>query len=176
MRRMRVFYAIIILMLSITACDSANKGGNSSGSGAGNSRTSYSSDASNSRTSNNSEETIMNPSTDVAVVEKIFPNLEGIESVEFEVTTLGSGNSTVPGPTDYQYQGYIELTDEAAEKYASSYKWEDFDNDVTFETINTRSGDFKYDPMFTKDIIKKSSFAGKTWVDGNTILFSVHTF
>lgn len=34
---------------------------------------------------NNTQETIMNPSTDVVVIEKIFPKLEGIESVECQL-------------------------------------------------------------------------------------------
>lgn len=123
-----------------------------------------------------SEETIMNPSTDISVVSQIFPKLEGIEAVEFEVKKLGSGDDSVPGPTDYQYQGYITLTAEAAQNYASSYEWNDSKNDVTFETITARSGNFKSAPGFLNDIIKKSKYTGRAWLDGNTILFCVNTF
>lgn len=163
MRKILIVFVIVVFVLSFSACDNNTNSENSNGNSTNNSRT-------------DSVDNIMNPNTDVEVVEKIFPNLEGIESVEYEITKLGNGTASVPGPTDYQYQGYIILTDEAAEKYASSYTWGDFDNDVTFETISERSGDFKYDPHFTKDIIKKSSYDGKVWIDGNIILFSVHTF
>ena len=118
----------------------------------------------------------MNPSTDVAVIEKIFPKLEGIVSVEYEVKVLGSTDSSVPGPTDYRYQGYIVLSDDAAAKYTAEYQWNDSDDDVVFDTIVVRNGNYKSAPGFVNDIIKKSSYTGKAWMNGNTILFSVNTF
>ncbi|WP_022770808.1 hypothetical protein [Butyrivibrio sp. NC2007] len=72
------------------------------------------------------------------------------------------------------YQGYIVLSDEAAEKYASSYEWKEVDPDVTFESIEKPEGNWKYSYDFCKDIIP-GYYGGAAWIDGNTIIFSITT-
>ena len=115
--------------------------------------------------------------TDVSVVQEIFPELEGIESVEYEVIKHGGDDPrSVPGPTDYVYQGYIVLTEEAANTIAASYEWQDYDTDISFEAVTERSGDYKLDGHFTQDILKKT-YSGKVWFNeaDKTILFRAGT-
>ena len=107
--------------------------------------------------------------TDVSVVQEIFPELEGIESVEYEVIKHGGDDPrSVPGPTD--------LTEEAANTIAGSYEWQDYDTDISFEAVTERSGDYKLDGHFTQDILKKT-YSGKVWFNeaDKTILFRAGT-
>ena len=120
------------------------------------------------------EEAKSSVSTDISAIEKLFPSLEGATEIEWEQVTLGSGDSRVPGPTDYRFQGYIVLSDDAAQKYASSYDFTEAEPDVTFENIKEREGKWKYSEDFCKDIIPEY-YPGSVWIDGNTILFSVTT-
>ena len=62
-------------------------------------------------------------STDVSVVQGMFPGLDGIESTEFEVIKHGGDDPrSIPGPTDYIYQGYIVMTEEATNTIAEKYE------------------------------------------------------
>ena len=117
--------------------------------------------------------------TDVSVISEIFPGLEGIDSVEYEVVPLGTNNSPdVAGPTDYQYQGYIVLTDEAAEALTAAYEWEDAEPEVAFVSITDRGGDYKSCVNLINDTLKKASYSGNAWynADEKTVLFAVHTW
>ena len=68
-------------------------------------------------------------------IAKMFPSLEDALETQWEQIRLGSGDGRTPGPTDYQYQGYIILSDEAAEKHAR--KKERFLNgDALFKLCN----------------------------------------
>ena len=120
------------------------------------------------------DEAIMNPSNNMEAIAKMFPSLEGALEAQWEQIRLGSGVGRTPGPTDYQYQGYIILADEAAEKYASSYEWKEVDPDVTFESIEKPEGNWKYSYDFCKDIIP-GYYGGAAWIDGNTVIFSITT-
>ena len=122
----------------------------------------------------NNEEAVMPPSTDMDAIAKMFPSLEGALESEWEQIKLGGGDDRVPGPTDYMYQGYIVLSDEAAQKYATSYKWSEAEPDVTFESIEKRDGAWKTSYDFCKDIIP-GYYGGTVWIDGNVILFSITT-
>lgn len=113
-------------------------------------------------------------STDISAAEKFFPSLEGVTEIEWEQVTLGSGNDRAPGPADYKFQGYIVLSDDAAQKYASSYDFAEAKPDVTFENIKEREGNWKYSEDFCKDMIPEY-YLGSVWIDGNTVLFSVTT-
>jgi hypothetical protein len=107
-------------------------------------------------------------------IAKMFPSLEGVLDSEWEQIKLGSGDDRTPGPSDYKYQGYIVLSEEAADKYASSYEWKEAEPDITFESIETRSGSWNYSYDFCKDIIP-GYYGGEMWIDGNVILFSITT-
>ena len=127
-----------------------------------------------------SEEASMKPNicttTDLEVAVKLFPSLKGAESLEMEQLKYGgsSSPSLLPSPVDYQYRGYITLSNEAAAKYAHDYIFTDADPKVPFEAIKMRDGRWKYSYEFQKDIIK-SGLVGDVWLDGNTILFSIGT-
>ena len=161
MKKAMVALVMGLMLTALTACEDQNTAG--------------------SRTANNSAAnagaTVASTYSDVSVVQDIFPNLEGIESVEYEVIKHGGDDPrSVPGPTDYVYQGYIVLTEEAANTIAGSYEWQDFDTDISFEAVTERSGDYKLDGHFTQDILKKT-YSGKVWFNeaDKTILFRAGT-
>ena len=134
--------------------------------------------AGNNDSSNEGE--LMKPSicttTDINAVVKLFPSLEGAESVEMEQLKYGGSSSprSLPTPADYQYRGYITLSDEAAEKYGHDYSFTDANPKVSFEILKERNGHWKYSYKFKKKIIK-SGLVGDVWLDGNILLFSVGT-
>ena len=120
------------------------------------------------------EETENKVSTDLGSIAVFFPELEGAQEAEWEQITMGSGDSRVPGPTDYKYQGYVTISGEAAEKYASSYEWEEREPKVELENIEERSGEWKYCYDFEKDMLQ-GRYGGSIWIDGDKILFSIIT-
>lgn len=119
------------------------------------------------------EEITVVTSTDPGAAAELFPALEGIEEIEMEQVRYGG--STPLGPADYQYSGYITLSEKMAGRYAEAYEFEDIvPPDVTFYEVPERSGDWKYSRDFRKDIVRKS-LVGDVWMDGTTLLFSVGT-
>lgn len=112
--------------------------------------------------------------TNTETVNKLFPSLEGVETVEIEVKILGKNSFFLPGPNDYRYQGYITLSDDAASGYAEDYSFTSDDPDVEFEKIKSRDGQWMKSNDFTKEI-KPDYYNGNVWIDDNTILFSVNT-
>lgn len=108
---------------------------------------------------------------------RLLPGLEGIESADIEQIKYGGTQPSdfVPTPTDYYYQGYVELSDEAARKYASSYDFvEGTVPQVDFQEVIARDGKWLYSYEFDKAVIGERSI-GNLWLDGNTVLFSLHT-
>lgn len=146
-RSVRIIVITLIFVMGITACTSEKKA---------------------------DENAVTNPSSDMKAVEKFFPSLEGAVETQWEQITLGEGNERTPGPTDYQYQGYIILSEDSAQKYESAYEWNQAEPDVEFESIEEREGNWKYSGDFRKDIIPEY-YGGSVWKDGNTILFSITT-
>ncbi|MBO4456950.1 MAG: hypothetical protein J5802_04455 [Butyrivibrio sp.] len=110
--------------------------------------------------------------TDLDGIEKLFPTLEGVTEAEWECKPLGSGDSFVPDPHDSLCQGYIILSDEAAEKYASSYEWTDVSPKVDFEVVTEREGNWKASHDFEVEVYN-GNLKGNAWIDGNTILFTL---
>lgn len=114
---------------------------------------------------------------DVETAERILPSLEGIESVDMEQVRVGGTQSRdlVPGPADYVYQGYVTLSDEAAEGYAESYDLHDGGTpQVELEAVEGRDGRWLHDHDLCEDLIKGGLF-GDVWLDGNTMLVCVYT-
>lgn len=116
--------------------------------------------------------------TDATEVAKdIFPTLDGIESVEMEQVRIGGtqDRDLVPGPADYSYQGYIELSSEAIRGYAESYDFlEGSVPQVEFHTVGKRDGQWHHCHALCEAVIKPGLF-GDIWMDGNTVLFHVYT-
>ena len=113
-------------------------------------------------------------STDTNAIAKLFPELTGVESAEWEQITLGDGKTELPGPTDYRYQGYIILSDGDAGYYHDTYSWTPETPDVIFQEIESKDGDWNYSEDFADTIIP-GYLAGSIWLDGNMLLFSVTT-
>lgn len=150
----RAILMIVLVLVLLTGCNASDGNGHKS--------------------ENNNEETEIIMSTDTNAIAKLFPQLTGVESAEWEQITLGDGTSELPGPTDYRYQGYITLTNEAAENYLSSYSWTPDTPDVSFSEIEPKDGNWNYSEDFA-DAIIPGYYSGSIWIDGNTILFSVTT-
>ena len=112
--------------------------------------------------------------TNINAAMQLFPSLEGVEAVEMEQLKYGGSSSprSLPAPVDYQYRGYITLSDEAAEKYGHDYSFTDADPKVSFEVLKERNGHWKYSYEFQQKIIK-SGLIGDVWLDGNILLFSI---
>lgn len=115
--------------------------------------------------------------TDLEKAKILFPNLDGIESCEFEYYRLGPTNevSRVPGPSTYQANGYIVLDDTIMQKYIDQYEWTSATPNIEMLEIFTRnfennewlsSDNFKYD-------VKNPSYNGTLYINENTIWFSL---
>lgn len=154
-----MIYVLLVLMICITGCTVRGRISNNDSS---------------------VEEESMKPSisttTNLEVVVKLFPNLEGAETIEMEQLKYGGSSSprSLPAPVDYQYRGYITLTEEASTKYTQNYIFTDAEPKISFEAIKERKGQWKYSYDFQKEIIK-SGLVGDVWLDGNTLLFSIGT-
>ncbi len=116
---------------------------------------------------------VSRPSSDMAMISRIFPSLEGAIETKWEETSLGDKIS-IAGPTDYKYQGYIVLDEESANKYFSSYAWEGSDPYIIFDNIDMPNGEWRYSHDFCKDIIP-GYYNGSVWLSGDTIIFSIYT-
>ncbi len=125
---------------------------------------------------NIASEEVNRPMTDTSFIAKVLPGLEGVTETEWEEIRLGSDDRMVPGPTDYQYEGYVTISEEAADKYLSEYEWSEAEPDVTFEYIRERDGDWKYSYDFEKAVSEGAHYSVSVWIDGNTILFKAMTF
>ena len=115
-------------------------------------------------------------STDVAVIEKLFPSLEGAETIEMEQLKYGGSDrpEVLPAPVDYNYRGYITLSEAAAEKYASAYSFTEMQPQVSFASVKEREGQWTYSFDFSKEIIP-AGYSGYIWMDGTTLLFDIGT-
>ena len=170
MKKAVVVFGIVLMMTTLSACQKGNSAGNRTGN-----RNAANANVPAATTS--TDVSAATTSTDVSVVQEFFPGLEGIESTEFEVIKHGGDDPrSIPGPTDYIYQGYIVLTEDTANTIAEKYEWQDFETDVTFESITERDGDYKLDGHFTKEILK-GTLSGRVWFNeaDRTILFNVQT-
>lgn len=79
---------------------------------------------------------IENPRTETDTLKDWFPNLQGIESAEWELKVYGT-QSSVPGPTDYQIKGVIILDEENAQEYWNQYEWEEVTAELETEYVDT---------------------------------------
>ena len=76
-----------------------------------------------------------NVKTDMGAIKKWFPNLEGVESTEWEGGSLTEQGST-PGPSDYTYKGIIILDEQSAENYKNQYEWKETTMDVEMNFVD----------------------------------------
>ena len=106
------------------------------------------------------------------MVENRMGNLEGTTAVNFESLKMGTGEGWLPDSTDYTVQGYVTLTDEAAEKYASSYDWDEGTPEFNLLELQQQDieGSWYQSPDFNKDIFTNCN-SGSAWLNGNTLFF-----
>lgn len=123
---------------------------------------------------NTEEIKVENIRTDLDQIKEWFPNLEGIESAEWEILIDDEGDyKELPSPGSYTASGYIFLNKEAAEKYLSEYEWQEANPDVKFTYVSSdllNKGGWMYSRQFDKDI-RPLKFIGKVWFNGETVLF-----
>ncbi len=86
--------------------------------------------------------------TDTESLKEVFPNLEGIESTEWEYELM-TIEGRAPGPSDYCYRGIIVLDNDTAEKYWNNYEWTEVNKELEAEYIDL------------------SKYANKTWYVSN---------
>lgn len=116
-----------------------------------------------------------NPRTDIEVLAKWFPNLEGMEHAIWEVDDLSSNSSRVPGPSAFWARGFIYLQKETAEKYKSDYEWEERDIKLECDTIDitTFNNTTWYYSKAFEDEMKPASYLGNFYFNGEVIWFDV---
>lgn len=125
----------------------------------------------------NNQPQVDGPITDLSAVPKLFPSLNGVKEFEAEQIKWGGNDRTaVPGPTDYEYHGYIVLTEEAAEEYRNQYDFDGTSPAISFQfsVVADRGGNWKYSKDFEKAVVDPT-LTGHVWMDGNTLLFELRT-
>ncbi len=115
-------------------------------------------------------------STDLTVIEKLFPSLEGCCGAETEQLKYGGseGSDRLPGTVDYKYRGYVTLTDKAAQALSENCSFTEVQPQVTFESIEEREGKWQYSLELCEKIVPEG-YVGTVWMDGNTLLFDIGT-
>lgn len=115
--------------------------------------------------------------SNIEIVKEIFPNLEGVESVSFEVNNP-SVNSRVPGPTELQLRGHIVITEETANKYMSDYEWKEVNVDFSAEYFDVSEyidDKWYYSADFNNTVIS-DKFMGAIYFNGKNMWFEVTQF
>ena len=116
-----------------------------------------------------------NPRTDIEILQKWFPNLEGIESAVWEVKELSNSASRIPGPSAFWAKGFVRLEKNVAEKYLNEYEWKErsvqFECEYIDATIleNTK---WYYSKEF-EESTKPHSYIGNFYFNGEVIWFDV---
>lgn len=120
---------------------------------------------------------IISISTDLNVIEKLFPSLEGAMAIEMEQLKYGGSEDeeSLPVPVDYKYRGYVTLSDDVAKLYEETYIFNETSPKIVFESINEREGNWKYSFELSKTIIPEG-YVGNVWMDGNLLLFEFGSF
>ena len=115
--------------------------------------------------------------TNIEIVKEIFPNLEGVESVSFEVNNP-SANSRVPGPTELQFRGHIVITEEDAKKYMSDYEWKEVNVDFSAEYLDVTEyiDDIWYYSTDFNNLVMSDRFMGAVYFNKKNMWFEVIQF
>ena len=118
---------------------------------------------------------IVIPKTDTGVLKKWFPNLEGIESANWEVKVLSSNSGRVPGPSAFQSKGVIYLEKDIAEKYLNDYEWNECNLQIAGEYIDVTefvNKKWYYSEKF-EEVVKPNSYIGNFYFNGEVVWFDV---
>lgn len=121
------------------------------------------------------EQAMENVHTDPEQIHKWFPNLEGIQSTEWEIIMDEEGDhKDLPAPGSYAASGYIFLDSETAAKYLEEYEWQNAEPDVTFRYVSSdllNEEKWMYSQQFDKDF-RPRKFIGRLWFNGEAVLFT----
>lgn len=121
------------------------------------------------------EKDMENIHTDLEQIMKWFPNLEGVQSAQWEILMGDEGNFIdLPAPGSYTASGYILLNPETAAKYLEDYDWQDAEPGVNFQYISPEPLNEKkwmFSRQFDKDF-RPLKFIGKLWFNGEAVLFT----
>ena len=119
---------------------------------------------------------IENVKTDMDMIKKWFPNLEGAESTEWEGGNLTERSST-PGPSDYTYKGIIILDEQSAENYKNQYEWKEtnMDMEMNFVDLSEYQNMKWYVSKEMQEDIMAAGLLGEIYFCEKYILFSVCT-
>ena len=75
--------------------------------------------------------------TDIEILQKWFPYLDGIQSAEWEAEVLGANEEDgIPGPGAFHACGYIVLDSDVAQKYQDSYQWENVTSKIIMKVVD----------------------------------------
>lgn len=113
--------------------------------------------------------------TDIEILQKWFPNLEGIESAVWEAEVLGADSNGVPGPGTYEARGFIYLIDEKAEEYLNGYEWEEKKPQLSGSAIDISAYQemkWYYSRDFEKEV-KPDYYVGNMFLSGDVVWFEV---
>lgn len=119
---------------------------------------------------------VVGEQTNVDVVKEIFPGLEGIEKVSWEVTNFSDGLGA-PGPTELQFKGKIVL-EEVANEYKNDYEWKEVNIDFYTDYINIseyQDDIWYYSDSFNKAVLS-NTIMGKIYFNGKDMWFEVSQY
>lgn len=113
---------------------------------------------------------------EISFAQQLFPELDGISIVSIEEVYLNP-SSRVPGPNDIMYRGYIELEQEKADYYRSTYTWHstDFKPYTEYIVVNILESAVWYQSSDFNDNLLKDGLIGKIYFYNNVLWFEVMT-
>lgn len=112
--------------------------------------------------------------TNIDVVKEIFPGLEGIDKVCWEVNDF-SDSFGAPGPTELQFKGKIVLEEEIANKYKEDYEWKEvsIDFSTNYIDVSEYQDDIWYYSTSFNEAVLSDTMMGKIYFNGNEMWFEV---
>ena len=109
----------------------------------------------------------------------LLPGVTDIETISYKAIVLGSGNSRVPGPTDYRYVGVAYISEEAADTIRDKYDLEKCDVEIEESVLQIytelKDKEWEGSKDLSKDIIKPGC-SGDIYISGNVIYFEMSTY
>lgn len=111
--------------------------------------------------------------TTLQELKQLFPNLEGMESATWQAFSL-STDKRVPGPSDTEYKGYIQLSKDKANYYLEHYEWEEAELDMTddFDKKHCESHTWYLSVEFNEVMIDEK-VSGNLYFNGKDLWFDV---
>lgn len=104
------------------------------------------------------------------IIESLFPDLQGMESVKLYTQNLGTDKSIVPGPSTVYIEGIIKISKEMSEQYFKEYSWESIETKDLKGNLELPEGGWLYSKAF-EERIKPSYYYGKIYFNKTGYLF-----